>query len=131
MPYRFNILVEGYLPIADSLTTGSLFARSAVWSLSENERTLIEPLSVGSVHWGLAKANMPGAFGVPFGRGGRCCATAFIGASIQGFSARPRQHANAMRTPAARRMFVKAPTMSPKNHAKGRGEQVKPLELRK
>jgi hypothetical protein len=46
MPYRFNSLVEGYLPIADSLTPVSPFARSAVWSLSEDERTLIKPLSV-------------------------------------------------------------------------------------
>ena len=55
---------------------------------------------------GSAKANIPGAFGTAFGRGGRWRATAFIGTCIHGFSSSCRQHANDIRAPvlAARRM---------------------------
>src|SRR5215472_3229221 len=64
-----------------------------------------------------AKANIPGAFGTGFGRGGRCLATAVIGTSIHGFSASVRQHTIAMRASgvAAPRILAKAATLSPKN----------------
>jgi hypothetical protein len=52
-----------------------------------------------------AKANIPGAFGTGFGRGGGWRATAFSGTCIQRFSSSCRQHTNAIRAPvlAARR----------------------------
>jgi hypothetical protein len=71
-----------------------------------------------SVTWsGSAKANIPGAFGTGFGRGGKCCAPAVIGTSIHGFSASARQHTSAMRAfgAALRRILVKAASLSPKN----------------
>jgi len=66
---------------------------------------------------GSANANIRGACGADFGRGGRWHATAFIGTSIHGFSASGRQQTIAMRALAlaARRMLVNAPTGSPKN----------------
>src|SRR5262249_31475336 len=66
---------------------------------------------------GSAKANIPGAFGTAFGRGGRGRATAVIGTSIHGFSASVRQHTSAIRASGAalRRMLVNAATLSPKN----------------
>src|SRR5262249_33333334 len=71
-----------------------------------------------SVTWSRsAKANIPGAFGNGFGRGGRCRAAAVIGTSIHGFSANERQHTSAMRASgaAARRILANPAPRSPKN----------------
>ena len=66
---------------------------------------------------GSVKANIPGAFGIGFGRGGKWRETAFIGTSIHGFSASRRQHTNLIRAPEPEelRMLAKAATGSPKN----------------
>ena len=86
---------------------------------SFSKRGAAQPAAVRiSVTWSRsAKANIPGAFGTGFGRGGKCCATAVIGTSIHGFSASVRQLTSAMRASGAalRRILAKAATLSPKN----------------